>query len=114
MVVLNWRYPECQGGFFNSPERDALLTEYFAGIPQDADPTRLVENALSMAPLVNSWETMHSLIFKPTMDQVALSWDNGHAPNQPWQRLAMSEVFGDLNSVQSGSLEELVADNPEL
>jgi hypothetical protein len=96
LLVVNWRYPECRGGSFNSEERTELLTRYFrnalAAIPADQIEWRpLMENALQLTPLVNSWITMHSCGFAG--DDVFLKWDNGYAAAMPPQRISMSALF---------------------
>lgn len=98
LLVVNWRYPECKGGSFNSEERTELLERYFEGAAKEIeadsiDPERLVDNAMKLTPLVNSWITMHSLLFKPESGEVQLSWDNGYAAAMPHQTLQMGEVF---------------------
>lgn len=98
LIALNWRYPQCEGGFFNSQTRCEILTRYFhnASLQMEdglIDVRKLIENALQLSPYVNSYITMHSLIFLPEQNEVALSWDNGYAASMPRQRLRMSEVF---------------------
>jgi len=98
LEVLNWRYPECKGGFFNSEARMKLLTRYFqqvmAYIPRDQiDWVKVIDNGLKLAPLVNSKITLHSMMFLPESDKVFLSWDNGYAASSTKQALSMSEVF---------------------
>jgi hypothetical protein len=98
LEVLNWRYPECKGGFFNSEGRMKLLTRYFQqameNIPRDQiDWLKVIDNGLQLTPLVNSRITLHSLLFLPESDKVFLSWDNGYAASSPKQPLSMSEVF---------------------
>ncbi len=93
LITLNWRYPECQGGIFNSPERNEILTRYYAGVPVDADRRKLAINAGKMSPYFNSWHTTHSLLFQPEYGSVELHWDNGFAASTPAQTLRMSELF---------------------
>lgn len=92
--VLNWQYPTCTGGYFNSECRHDLLTPYF----QDARtiPNRhpeLMENALRLTPYVNSWITMHSLVFRPAENRVKMSWDNGYAASGSWEEAPMDAFF---------------------
>lgn len=92
--VLNWEYPKCEGGYFNSQCRHELLEPYFEGareIPQ-RHPT-LMENALQLAPYVNSWLTMHSLVFRPAANSVKMSWDNGYAASGQWEKADMTAFF---------------------
>ncbi len=95
LLVVNWRYPDCTGGYFNSKGRTELLQRYF----QDASSSissqlinwrKLINNALK---LTNSWITMHSLLFIPKSDQVRISWDNGYAASGLKKRISMSQVF---------------------
>jgi hypothetical protein len=92
--VLNWEYPKCEGGFFNSRYRHELLTPYFnnaRNIP-NRHP-KLMENALQLAPYINSWITMHSLVFRPSTNQVKMSWDNGYAASGRWAEAEMTAFF---------------------
>lgn len=92
LTVLNWRYPEMNGGYFNSATRDQILNRYFsdgAGL----DSHRLVANALKMHPYVNSWITMHSMIFKPETGKLSLSMDNGFAPSNEYQEANIADFF---------------------
>lgn len=96
LTVLNWEYPSCKCGSFNSPGRNCLLSEYFGSaakqIPADQiNRRKLVDNALKLTPLVNSWITMHSLLFTP--GEVQMGWDNGYAADMPKQHLRLTEVF---------------------
>jgi predicted choloylglycine hydrolase len=97
VFVVNWRYPECDGGTFDSCGRTRLLTEYFGQadqeLGQDLERRKLVENALRISPRVNSWITLHSLLFLPSQDEVHASWDNGFAASMPKQRIGLTEVF---------------------
>lgn len=97
MQVVNWRYPDCRGGAFSSESRTELLNRYFeraAALPASQRRwRRLMDNAIQLTPLVNSWVTMHSLLFVPKHDEVSLSWDNGYAASTPREKLSMSEVF---------------------
>jgi len=99
MLVVNWRYPECKGGAFSSTSRTELLNRYFeraAALPEEQRQWRkLMDNAIQLTPLVNSWVTMHSLFFVPKHDEVSLSWDNGYAASTPREKISMSEVFTD-------------------
>lgn len=97
--VLNWRYPESQGGYFHSEGRETLLKHYFEQakrfISSEAfDAYQLVAYALQMSPWINSWITMHSLLFRPQSDEVALSWDNGYAASVPKEKISMQGIFG--------------------
>lgn len=93
LFVVNWCYPECQGGSFASPERTELLTRYFQGakeeIGENSEMVKLVKNALGLSPLVNSAITMHSLVFRK--GQIELSWDNGFAASSPRQVLQLHD-----------------------
>ena len=92
--VLNWQYPKCQGGFFNSQCRHKLLAPYFnkaKNIP-NRHP-KLMENALRLAPYINSSITIHSLLFRPGEDKVKMSWDNGYAASGRWVEARMTEFF---------------------
>lgn len=92
--VLNWEYPKCEGGFFNSQYRHELLTPYFdhaRNIPHRYP--KLMENVLQLAPYVNSWITMHSLVFEPGEDRVKMSWDNGYAASGRWAEAEMTAFF---------------------
>ncbi|NGX33776.1 MAG: hypothetical protein K1060chlam1_00117 [Candidatus Anoxychlamydiales bacterium] len=92
--VLNWEYPECEGGFFNSQYRHELLTPYFNGASNIPNRhPKLMENALQFAPYVNSWITMHSLVFRPGEDKVKISWDNGYAASGRWAETKMTDFF---------------------
>lgn len=99
LLVVNWRYPECQGGSFNSEGRTTLLNTYFneaiKEIPQDKlERAKLVDNALQLTPLVNSWITMHSFLFNPQKGTVKLSWDNGYAASsQDKHELNLQEII---------------------
>jgi hypothetical protein len=92
--VLNWEYPLCQGGYFNSQCRHELLTPYFDGAKNIANRhPKLMENALQLAPYINSWITMHSLVFRPAQDQIKMNWDNGYAASGQWIEGRMTEFF---------------------
>jgi len=98
LLVVNWRYPECKGGSFSSAGRTQLLTRYFEQASktishEELDWRALMANALKLTPLVNSWITMHSLLFAPEKDEVSMSWDNGYAASMPKEHISMSEVF---------------------
>ncbi len=96
LPVLNWCYPACEGGYFNSSGRDKLLNQYMKGAKERVDHIegrKLINNALAIAPLVNSRITMHSLVMLPKADEVELNWDNGFAASNPRQHLALTEVF---------------------
>jgi hypothetical protein len=92
--VLNWEYPKCEGGFFNSQCRHALLGPYFSKAKKIPNRhPKLMENALRLSPYVNSWITMHSLVFRPGADTVKMSWDNGYAASGQWAETPMTAVF---------------------
>jgi hypothetical protein len=98
LFTVNWCYPECEGGYFNSQERTELLGRYFEGatreIPEEElEKQKLIRQALRIRPYVNSFITMHSLLFLPQSDSVELSWDNGYAASQPAAQLSLTEVF---------------------
>lgn len=96
LLVVNWRYPDCEGGSFNSAGRTVLLTKYFREAPAEVaegDRFKLVANALKLTPLVNSWITMHSLMIEPASDRISMSWGNGYAAAQQSQQISMSSVF---------------------
>ncbi|MES2273031.1 MAG: C45 family peptidase [Chlamydiota bacterium] len=98
LLTVNWRYPECRGGSFDSAGRTKILNRYFreasAQIPaNELDAHKLMENALKLTPLVNSWITMHSLIFTPQLDEVSMSWDNGYAAAASRETLSMNGIF---------------------
>lgn len=92
--VLNWEYPKCKGGFFNSQCRHEWLKPYFdnaRNIPERHP--KLMENAVQLAPYINSWITMHSLVFRPHANRVKMSWDNGYAASSQWAEANMTEFF---------------------
>ncbi len=98
LFTVNWCYPECEGGYFNSQERVDLLGRYFDGAAREIpaallDKQKLVQQALRLRPYVNSFITMHSLVFQPQSDRVEISWDNGYAASQQSAQLSLSEVF---------------------
>jgi hypothetical protein len=95
LLVVNWRYPDCTGGYFNSKGRTELLQRYFqnasSSIPsQLINWRKLINNALK---LTNSWITVHSLLFSPKSDKVSISWDNGYAASGRKKSISMSQVF---------------------
>lgn len=94
LEVLNWEYPKCKGGSFNSQYRHDLLTEYFSGAKEIPDRhLKLMENALKIPPYINSWITMHSLIFLPGENLVRMSWGNGYAASKPSYEAEMTSFF---------------------
>lgn len=106
LLVVNWQYPLCQGGSFNSAGRTALLNKYFANASRQIAPgslkrRKLVKNALKLNPLVNSWITMHSLLIQPQRGIVEMGWDNGYAASTPKQKLKMRSVFEAVNDSHS-------------
>lgn len=91
LTVLNWRYPEEQGGYFNSAKRNRLLNTYFEEARgKGLDSHRLVANAMKLQPFVNSWILMHSLTLRPQEQQVSLCVGNGYAPSGEFQQLPMN------------------------
>jgi hypothetical protein len=96
LLVVNWKYPERQKGYFNSKKRTELLTRYFQNAvrtipPEQIEWNKLVENALELTPLVNSYITLHRVLFYP--EKVVLSFNDGYAASSPKHTLAMNEVF---------------------
>lgn len=92
--VLNWEYPKCEGGSFNCQERHELLEPYFNNAKEIPHRhPQLMENALQLAPYINSWITMHSLVFRPAHDTVKMNWDNGYAASGRWVETPMTEFF---------------------
>jgi Acyl-coenzyme A:6-aminopenicillanic acid acyl-transferase len=95
LITVNWRYPACEGGYFDSKGRTEKLTRFFkkaaASIPApEQDWSLLIENGLK---LTNSWITIHSLRFQPKADRVFLNTDNGYAASATKKDIRMSEVF---------------------
>lgn len=94
LITVNWCYPACKEGYFDSEGRNEMLTRFFqeaARIPKaEQDWSLLVENGLK---LTNSWITMHSLRFQPKADLVFLNTDNGYAASAEKQVMQMTEVF---------------------
>lgn len=94
LEVLNWEYPRCEGGFFNSQHRHDLLTSYFQNAKKIPNRhPQLMENALQLSPYINSWITMHSLVFNFGEDKVKMSWDNGYAASGKWAEAQMTQFF---------------------
>lgn len=94
LEVLNWEYPKCEGGFFDSQKRHELLTSYFEGAKEISNKhPELMENVLQLSPYINSWITMHSLVFRPSQDSVKMSWNNGYAASGQWIKVQMTEFF---------------------
>ena len=97
VVTLNWCEPIKKGGFFNSATRYALLNKYFGGakerITEPVDAESLVGNALRLKPYINSWITIHSLVFSSKEGTVSIRRDNGYAPSATPTHLDLAEVF---------------------
>jgi len=81
-----------KGGFFNSGKREELLNKYFKNV-QHLNVFKLVKNALSLTPLVNSYLTMHSLLFKPEEGRLWISVDNGFAGSGKYEEASMGDFF---------------------
>jgi hypothetical protein len=99
MTVVNWCYPKCQGGSFNSQTRVTLLSEYFAEITRNYSTIPVVQQiitALALKPYINSWITVHSCVFDMRVkgdSRAYLKWNNSFAGSDETEQLQLRWVF---------------------
>lgn len=89
LTVVNWRYPECAGGTFNSFDRVCRLNNHF----RTHHPSSASVATAMRLPLVNSWITLHRLLFEPVASRVQLTRNNSFAASGSMHALSMTSVF---------------------
>jgi hypothetical protein len=80
---------------FNSVEREIELLGYFhssEACQTNKSVVEILKDALGSRPYINSWITLHSMIFDPTCGDIYLSFGNGFA-GQKHVKMSMCGVF---------------------